>query len=447
MDRSTRISHASALAALAALGLALGAGCKKKDDAPALAKTQEEVQVPTNVPIPPPNGPKLGAIAEVTPVFDRPAASGKQIGYLHAGAQVPRAEKPFSNNGCPGGWYPIRPSGFVCVGDQATLDLQHPTLVAMAQQPKLDQPLPYTYGRIKNESPLLERDPGKENAVREAGKLRRRSVIPVVGSWNALDPEGKMQRLALMPNGQFVRASDLEPLTGTDFKGVEIDEKSPLPVGFVVKRGVHAWQVDKGEADKKEPLEYHQILNLTGRFRTVGPLKYWATADNRYVRHRDVTVVRKRNNWPDFAQGDQKWIDVSIVTGTLVLYEGKKPVFVTLISSGRDRLGDPKTSASTAQGTFDVVGKHITAAKFNPKGIEEYFDVYDVPWAVEMSSGQLLCAAPWHDRFGIENGQGQVQLSPADAARVWQWTEPPVPDGWHGVSQPGDKKVYVVVRK
>lgn len=418
---------------------------KRKDDLPSLAKS-EEVEIP-NVPVPPENGPKLGAIAEVTPVMDRPATTGKQIGYLHAGALVTRAEKPFSTDGCPGGWYPIRTSGFVCVGETASLDLKHPTLAAMAQAPKVDQPAPFVYGRMKSEGPFFERDTGKENAVKEVGKLRRRSVIAVVGSWNAMDPEGKMQRLALTPSGQFVRASDLEPIAGSDFKGVELNDKTELPVGFVVRRGVKAWQVEKGEADKVAPLEYHQILNLTGKYRTVGPLKYWNMADGTYARHRDVLVVRRRNTWPDFAEGDQKWIDVSVITNTMVLYEGKKPVFVTLISTGRDRLGDPKASASTAQGTFNVVGKHITASKFNPKGIEELFEVHDAPWAVELSSGQMLVGALWHDRFGIENGQGQIQLSPNDALRVWQWVDPTVPDGWHGVSQPGEKKVFVVVRK
>ncbi|MBK9001607.1 MAG: hypothetical protein IPM35_38290 [Myxococcales bacterium] len=59
----------------------------------------------------------------------------------------------------------------------------------------------------------------------------------------------------------------------------------------------------------------------------------------------------------------------------------------------------------------------------------------------------MLIGAPWHDRFGIENGQGQIQLSPSDALRVWHWADPQLPDGWHGISQPGEKKVYVVVRK
>ena len=426
--------------------LVFAAACASEKDVPALSKTSEEVEIP-NVPAPPADGPKLGAVAEVTPVYDRPATSGKQLGYLHAGALVPRAEQPFTKDGCEGGWYPIRPKGFVCAGESATIDLKHPTLVAMAQQPKLDQPVPFIYGRMKNEGPLLARDADKENAVKEVGKLRRRSVVAVVGSWNALDPDGKMQRLALTPGGSFVRASDLEPVKGSEFKGVELDEKRQLPVAFVVKRGIRTWQVNKGEAEKLETLEYHQSLALSGKFRTVGPLKYWALDDGRYVRHRDVTVVRKRNAWPDFATADQKWIDVSVVTGTVVLYQGKQPVFVTLISTGRDRLGDPKTTASTAQGTFEIVGKHVTASKFNPKGIEELFEVYDAPWSMELSSGQMMIGAPWHDRFGIENGLGHIELSPADAARIWHWAEPVVPDGWHGVTQPPEKKVYVVIRK
>lgn len=420
--------------------------CGKKKNEPALSKPAEEVGIP-DVPPPPENGPKLGAIAEITPVLDRPATTGKQLGYLHAGATIARTEQPYSSNGCSGGWYPIRPKGFVCAGDKATTDVKHPTLVAMAQQPKLDQTLPYAYGRAIKETALYERDTGKESAVKESGKLRPNSVLAAVGSWNAMGPDGKMERLALMTNGSFVRAADLRPAVPSEFHGVEVNEKNPLPVGFVVKRGVKSWRVEKGEAEKIGSLSYHETLRLTGKFRTSGPLKYWATDDDRYVRHRDVTVIRKRNVWPEFATGDQKWIDVSVVTGTLILYEGQTPVFVTLVSVGHDRTGDPKTTASTAQGTFDIVGKHITAAKFNPKGIQDYIDVYDAPWSVELSSGQILCGALWHDRFGIEHGLGQIQLSPTDAQRVWQWVEPSVPAGWHGMSQPGEKKTFVVVRK
>src|SRR5260221_524097 len=79
------------------------------------------------VPVPPADGPKLGAIAEVTPILERPAKDAARIGYLHAGEQVARAKEPYASDDCPGGWYPVRPRGFVCAGTTATTDLKHPT--------------------------------------------------------------------------------------------------------------------------------------------------------------------------------------------------------------------------------------------------------------------------------------------------------------------------------
>jgi hypothetical protein len=430
--------------ASAALAPATTVGCSA-EEGPALSKPAS-AEIP-DVPVPPADGPKLGAVSEIVPVLERPASDATKLGYLRAGALVARADKPYSKQGCDGGWYPIRPRGFVCAGEQATVDLAHPTLAAMKTGPKLDQPLPYTYARVLKDTSLFERDPDKDDSVREVGKLRRRSVLAIVGSWKAKGPDGAEERLGLTTNGRFARARDLEPAEPSPFKGVELEGKSALPVAFVVKRGVRAWNVEKGDAEKLGQLGYHEILPLTGRFRTSGPLKYWAVTDGRYVRHRDVTVVRARNAWPDFAVGDQKWIDISVVTGVLVLYEGKKPVFTTLVSVGRDRLGDPKSTASTALGSFELISKQITASKLDPKAAAEYIEAYDVPWVMGLSSGQMLHAATWHDRFGIEHGPGNVQLSPADAARIWHWAEPAVPDGWHGAGQPGDKKTLVVVRK
>lgn len=430
------------------LGAALvcvGTGCTGQKGEPSLASQKPDIP---RVPVPPADGPKLGAIAEVTPILERPAKDAARVGYLHAGEQVARAKEPYSTDDCSGGWYPVRPRGFVCAGTTATTDLKHPTLVAMALGPKLDQPLPYTYARARQETTIWERDPAKDNAVREVGKLRGKSVLAVVGSWSALDPEGKQQRLGLMTNGHFVAASDLSALESTSFKGVELSEKTTLPLGFVVKRGIRAWRVEKGEAEKLGSLDYHAVLPLTGRYREVNGLRYWALADGRFARHRDLTVLRERNVFPDIAKDDQKWIDVSVVTGTLVLYEGRRPVYATLVSVGRDRLGDPQTSASTALGTFRVKAKHVTFAQYDPKKVADYLDAYDLPWAIELESGPLLHGAPWHDRFGIEHGLGSVQLAPADAARVFDWIDPPLPDNWHGVSvSSSEKTTLVAIRK
>src|SRR5688500_16422075 len=103
------------------------AACGKANDgsAPALNKPADTEVPKVEVPA---DGPKLGALADHTPILERPAAGAKPIGYLHAGAKVARAPEAYSKEGCAGGFYPIRPRGFVCAGEIATTDLAHPTL-------------------------------------------------------------------------------------------------------------------------------------------------------------------------------------------------------------------------------------------------------------------------------------------------------------------------------
>ena len=299
-------------------------------------------------------------------MLERPALGARELGYLHAGARVARAQEPYSRRGCGGGWYPVRPRGFVCATESATIDMAHPTLAAMALGPHLDQPLPYAYARTRAETPLFERDPAHDDTVREVGKLKRRAGMAVVGSWSAHDPEGSVQRLALLTDGRFVRASDLEAADASAFKGVELSKREDLPLAFVVKRGVHAFKLDGEESTKQDSLSYHDVVRLSGRFHNVGDVKYWAVGSAsehdhaQWVRHRDVVVVQERNNFPDFAQGTQHWMDLSVVTGVFTLYEGKHAVFVTLASVNRDA---HTSDADKWLGAFEVTGKYWESNK------------------------------------------------------------------------------------
>ncbi|HEV8547605.1 MAG TPA: L,D-transpeptidase, partial [Polyangiaceae bacterium] len=187
--------------------------------------------------------------------------------------------------------------------------------------------------------------------------------------------------------------------------------------------------------------------------------KFWAISNGRWVRHKDVTTILTRNAFPDFAVDGQKWLDVSVVMGTLVAYEGKKPFFATLVSVGRDPNGGMNSeatsgdataapSASFGLGTFEVRAKHITLVGADPFASRESFQVYDIPWVFELSSGRLGYGAYWHERFGVEHGPGAIQLSPSDAARLFQWITPSIPEGWHAAStMHGEPKTMVVIRK
>ncbi|HEX2881618.1 MAG TPA: L,D-transpeptidase [Polyangiaceae bacterium] len=424
------------LLTLAAVALLLAAptGCRSRDKAPALNRqaTAPDPQSPALKAAA--DGPRLGSVANVTPILEQPNPKAKILGYLHAGSTVARTQQAVSSEGCKGGWYAVYPKGFVCTGEAASLDLKHPTLLAMAMQPKLDAELPYTYARTRDDTSYLEASAKAEDSVRSLSELPRQSGLAVIGSWQARDEKGSSLRLAMMTDGHFVDAEHLETNKASTFKGVQLDDQQRLPLAFVVKRGVRQWEVGKNDARKGELLDYHARVMLDGKVRSVQGERFWAARDGGWVRNRDVTVIQTRSEFPSFVQDDTRWIDVSVLAGSIVLYEGKRPVYASLVSVGQDRLGDPNGDEATLRGEFPIVFKHVTAVAADPARFANKVEMHDVPWVLELSSGQWLHGAYWHDRFGIEHGPGNIQLSPADAAWVWRWAGPALPSGWHGIA-------------
>ena len=62
------------------------------------------------------------------------------------------------------------------------------------------------------------------------------------------------------------------------------------------------------------------------------------------------------------------------------------------------------------------------------------FELRDVPWIQYFAAGYALHGAYWHDVFGTPRSHGCINLAPIDARLVFQWTDPPVPTGWHGLN-------------
>ena len=76
--------------------------------------------------------------------------------------------------------------------------------------------------------------------------------------------------------------------------------------------------------------------------------------------------------------------------------------------------------------------KHITST-MDADDPESHFELRDVPWVQYFEAGYALHAAYWHDDFGRMRSHGCINLAPIDARRLFFWTDPPLPEGWHGV--------------
>ncbi|MCK6588618.1 MAG: L,D-transpeptidase [Polyangiaceae bacterium] len=144
-----------------------------------------------------------------------------------------------------------------------------------------------------------------------------------------------------------------------------------------------------------------------------------------------------------FAREGKKWIDVSIRKQMLVAYEGRRPVFATIVSTGIGELGDPEKTHATIRGTFLIHAKHVSGTMDGDEASTDSFDLRDVPYIQYFHKGYALHGAYWHDEFGKARSHGCVNLAPADAAWLFEWTDPIVPPEWHGaVNAEGGTLVY-----
>ena len=180
------------------------------------------------------------------------------------------------------------------------------------------------------------------------------------------------------------------------------------------------------------PLDFHVAVQLTGKSTKVGEVRLVEAEDGTWLKDDDLAIAVKPSELPAFAASTHKWIDVSILGQTMVLYEGTKPVYVAAVSTGRDGLGDPKSTFSTVRGTFHIREKHVTTT-MDSHEVDNKFELRDVPWVEYFEKGYAIHAAPWHDSYGNPRSHGCINLSPIDARRVFMWTDPPLPTDWHAV--------------
>jgi hypothetical protein len=260
-------------------------------------------------------------------------------------------------------------------------------------------------------------------------RIARKAGLALIGTF--VGDNGR--RFALTTDARLVPTSKLKPARGSTFHGVDMTKGWELPVGFVRAKGASRWDVSDKGIKRITDLERHSVVQLTGRATKIGDQRFVQAKDGTWIDDDDIAVAPKTSELPFFAKGKRKWIDVTIIGQTMVLYEGRTPVYATMVATGRDGLGDPKKTFSTVRGTFKIRDKHVTTT-MDAHEVDNKFELRDVPWVQYFEHGYALHAAPWHDDYGKPRSHGCINLSPIDARRIFMWTDPPLPTDWHGVN-------------
>ena len=178
-------------------------------------------------------------------------------------------------------------------------------------------------------------------------------------------------------------------------------------------------------------LPKRSAVMLNGRRATVSGVPYHQTTAGFWVRMMDLTPAHPA--FPADLHPNEKWIDVDLTRQALVAFEGTRPVFATLISSGRRNPQDKEKDFPTPTGSYRIREKHVTTTMDGDVASDGPYSIEDVPWVMYFQGSYALHAAFWHDAFGHMRSHGCVNMAPEDARTLFAWTDPPLPAGWHGV--------------
>ncbi|HEY3235803.1 MAG TPA: L,D-transpeptidase, partial [Polyangiaceae bacterium] len=232
------------------------------------------------------------------------------------------------------------------------------------------------------------------------------------------------------------------------FKGVELGKEAELPIALFRTRDRPKYvRRERGEfVEAPKPWPRLSWVALSGEsVEAQGRVFLKSKSGDEYLAKQDAVMPVPRAFTPWGARvgeqdktgkappGRATWIEASVRGGWLIAFEGTKPVYATLISAG---LGGTPTSgksaletASTPTGRFLISGKFATATMAAPN---EFIHT-EVPWTQNFSGPHALHAAYWHNDWGDLKSGGCVNVSPIDGRWLFQFTEPELPQGWHGV--------------
>jgi lipoprotein-anchoring transpeptidase ErfK/SrfK len=252
----------------------------------------------------------------------------------------------------------------------------------------------------------------------------------------------KTTRGLVTPSERFWQAA------GSKFKGVELDgQKTKLPMAWVYggRKNTSSYKLEGDELKPAATIERFVAVQLSGVFQKIRGNDYAETADGTFIRKAHLRITEP-GPMPADVGPNERWVDVDLDSQTLVAFEGTRPVYATMISSGKESKEKDKDHR-TPTGEWRIREKHVTTTMDGDGSAagDLPYSIEDVPYVLYFHRSYALHGAFWHQNYGVQMSHGCVNLAPLDAKHVFFFTDPPLPKGFHGAwatpERPGSRVV------
>lgn len=345
------------------------------------------------------------------PVRADASALSARIGIVGRDGRAKAVETRPPIDGCPKRWIRIEPRGWVCETNLVA-STEPPSTVDRVALDDDTQPALVGYGSVRVASAWIYDDVADADAngghaplgamqVRAIGEQRIRGV-----------------RYLELADGSLIEPRAVAPSSPSSFHGRAIVD-GKLDVAWT--RGATAIAASPGaKASRVVPARSQVSIRDSSTDR-----RFVRIGEGEWVPRSELRIPVAVTKLPLGVGDTERWFDVDVHQQLLVAYEGLRPVYATLVSTGRPSHPTPPAHAR-------VVVKHRTTTMVNSTADESY-SVADVPWTMFYEHTLALHGTYWHDAFGTVHSHGCVNLAPRDARILYDWSEPQVPPGWNAV--------------
>ena len=350
-------------------------------------------------------------------VFRGPSEASGRRGTIARGTRL-QVLRRLPGIDCPTGyWFQVGEELYLCTR-HAQLSQELPSGVARPIVPE-GSILPKAYAFVRTDGARAYTRPSEYFADEYAMALGRGFGVVVTGERTV---EGI--RFVQTESQLYIERGDIGYARGSDLFGVPLGPTDDLHFAWVRRANATVHARPNGP-----------VLRRLGR-RTRLRLDPNAPAREGWLTLAEGGVMRTRDLQrpilsapPTEVRANERWLDVSVAEQVLVAYEGERPVFTTLVSTGRD---DPRHR--TPLGVHAIWIK-LAFSDMSNLGIDapSEYAIEDVPWVQFFEGSNGLHAAFWHDDFGNARSHGCVNLSPRDARYLFDFTQPALPAGWNAI--------------
>ncbi len=354
---------------------------------------------------------------------------------------------------CKQGWAKVDEDAWICLKSTARSEGTPHSLPQLGKG-KL---VPYVYARhVDHDEPNTAKIPVYKRLAELERGAEPIDWLEPYGTYAFVRKRSKAGKTVLIDESlRAVPAEGLQIFEPSSFAGRDL-EASPVPSDRTLA-WVTNWKAElrakpDPESERVSDLEYHGEIYLLGEPERGEDGELWYRVP---ARREGEAIQPEREGWvlaehvnrwrPIEPTGDiysgQLLLDIDLVEQTLTVWREDRPVFATLIASGKP--GD-----STPLGLYRVTSKRAYGKMASLPDEADPYWVDQVPWTMYFDGRYALHAAFWHNRFGHRTSHGCVNLSPRDAKRIFELTTPTLPPGWIIVTEhAGDPGTLVRVRR